>query len=77
LTALSPRHRQIVELVGRDGLTYKQVAVRLKISSHTVVEHVRVIVDRAQMGGRPRAILNRIYYTEVASPTTAIAGSGD
>ncbi len=68
MTHLSPRHREIVDLVGGKGKTYDQVGHILGISPHTVIQHVRVICDRADLDLRPRAVLARIYWTEIAIP---------
>lgn len=46
---LSPRHREIIQLVGKDGCTYREVAERLGISRKTVEAHISVIVRRARM----------------------------
>lgn len=40
ITALTPRERAVVQLLG-SGCTYGQVAVRLGISPHTVVTHIK------------------------------------
>lgn len=40
VTALTPRELAVVRLLG-SGCTYGQVAVRLGISPHTVVTHIK------------------------------------
>lgn len=65
---LSPRQREIVTLVGRDGLSYLGVARTLGISVHTVRTHVRAVVERANPAAKrkPREVLVKLYYAEVA-----------
>ncbi len=65
MTALSPRHRQIVELVGRDGKSYPEIGRRLHISKHTVKTHVRLIVKRIGFDLPPRGAMTRYYWTEM------------
>ena len=60
---LSPRHREIVELVGREQLSYPKVATRLGIHVSTVNVHIKRICEREGSGDRPRAILTRLYYS--------------
>ena len=63
---LSPRQREIVELVGRDGLSYKGVARSLGISVHTVRTHVEGICRRTETDGRPpREHLILLYAREL------------
>jgi DNA-binding CsgD family transcriptional regulator len=40
ITALTPRELAVVRLLG-SGCSYKQVAVRLGVSPHTVVAHIK------------------------------------
>ena len=64
----SPRHRELVILLGRDGLSYKQAAAKLGISVHTVVSHVEAIVTRhrGDDAAKPRTVLSRLFWTKVA-----------
>jgi RNA polymerase sigma factor (sigma-70 family) len=51
LARLSPRQRQILQLVDEDGLSVPEVAKRLGISAGTVREHLVVARNRVR-GGR-------------------------
>ncbi|MBX3125167.1 MAG: response regulator transcription factor [Polyangiaceae bacterium] len=44
---LSPRERQILKCIDR-GLTYKEIAIELSISTHTVHSHIKNIYERLQ-----------------------------
>lgn len=66
MTALSPRHLEIVTYVGRDGMSYEQVADALAISPHTVRHHVREICRRTSAERPPREQLVQLYWCEVA-----------
>lgn len=61
---LSPRHADIVKLVGGEGLTYAAAATELEISEHTVRSHVRVICERHKKwdGCKPRSFLTYLHY---------------
>lgn len=58
---LSPRQLEIVELVVGQSMVYKQVALALGISEHTVRTHVEEIGRR--LGGTPRKVMARYYFT--------------
>ncbi len=62
---LSPRQRQIVVLVGRDGAQYKTVAKKLGISIKTVHSHIERIVAKYPHTKRPRDVLIELYWCEV------------
>ena len=49
--ALTPREREVAVLVAR-GLPYKKVAQRLRISDHTVKNHLRRIYDKLDINSR-------------------------
>ena len=77
MTALSPREREIVELVGGDLSSYPAVAKRLQISVHTVRSHVYRIVEKVG-GTRPaRATLIELHRREFSVDTSGGNGSGD
>ena len=59
---LSPRQRQIVELVGRDGLSWKGVARRLGISEGTGKVHASRLMDRLVSTDRPRHAITTYYF---------------
>jgi DNA-binding NarL/FixJ family response regulator len=56
-TLLTPRERQIVELIGA-GLTNKQIAVSLHLSLHTVKNHVHNILEKLDLPDRHAAARN-------------------
>ena len=49
--ALTPRERQVAALIAR-GETYQRIASELRISSHTVKNHVRHIFDKLDVNSR-------------------------
>lgn len=61
MTHLSPRQREIVELVGRDGLTYREVGEALGITRKTVEAHISVIVRKADLRMRQREVLCHLW----------------
>ena len=67
MTRLSPRQLEIVTFVGRDGLSYLQVARKLGISPHTVRAHVRRLGDQHAFDRVPREALVSMYYRLVLS----------
>lgn len=52
---LSPRERQVIELMA-DGLTNKEIAARLSLSIHTVVEYVGDIYGKLHVNTRAGAV---------------------
>lgn len=52
---LSPRERQLLKLVD-EGLTYKQIAERLSVSTHTVHSHIKNIYDALHANSRGEAL---------------------
>ena len=64
---LSPREREIVDLVGGEQLTYPEVGERLGIATSTVKVYVYRIRDRSDRTAKPRAILTKLHY-EARSP---------
>ncbi len=53
---LSQREKDIVKCV-EQGLTYKEISLRLKISSHTVHTHIKNIYEKLQAKDRDEALL--------------------
>ena len=53
---LSTRERQVVDLVGAQGMTYPQAAERLGIAPQTVSTYAQMIRDRFGTG-KPRVVL--------------------
>jgi len=69
VTHLTPREREVVELIGRDGVGYKTVAKTLGISVHTVREHVRRVASRVESCRSPREAVVVIYHRERVAAT--------
>ena len=59
---LSPRQRQIVELVGGEGLSWKAVAKRLGISESTVRVHIFRLMVKLDSTHRPRHAIATFYF---------------
>jgi DNA-binding CsgD family transcriptional regulator len=57
---LSPREREVVELVVR-GASTKQIAATLFIAEYTVQDHLSHIFDKVGVRGR-RELLKRLYF---------------
>jgi DNA-binding CsgD family transcriptional regulator len=56
LPPVSPRELVIFRLLGRDGLTQKEVAARLAISVETVKWHCRQVRERLGVGSTAAAV---------------------
>ena len=52
---LTEREREVLAALS-DGYSYKEVAARLVVSSHTVHTHVKNIYEKLQVSGRQQAI---------------------
>ena len=48
---LTPRELQVIELIG-EGLSNKEIAVRLGIATHTVKSHVRNVMEKLELHTR-------------------------
>lgn len=60
---LTGRMAQVTVLVGRDGLSYKAVALRLDISLHTVRTYAWRVRDVLEPGSdRPRHLMAAYYW---------------
>lgn len=71
-SSLSPRQREIVVLVGRDGAHWKTVAADLGISLPTVLSHVRKAMSRCGVTNRkPREACTAIYYRHIIATDDA------
>ena len=62
---LSPRQREIVVLVGRDGKQYKTVARELGIKLCTLQSHIERITAKYPSNKQPRDVLIELYWCEV------------
>lgn len=60
---LSPRHQEIVTLIGAEGLSYKAIAKRLGIAVKTVKTHVYVITAKLDSTRRPREAILEYYMS--------------
>ncbi len=61
----SPRQREIIVLVGRDGAQYKTVARELGIKPSTLRSHIERILARHPSKKTPREALIDLYWSEV------------
>lgn len=64
---LSPRERQVIELMA-DGLTNKEIAARLALSVHTIVEYVGDIYRKLHVNTRAGAVAKAFRSGWIASP---------
>ncbi len=62
LADLSPREREIVDLVG-DGLSNKEIAKRLGISTATVAAHIRRIFTKLHVKSRIELVRLKILLS--------------
>ncbi len=56
INLLTPREREVLELVA-EGLTNKEIALRLTISVNTVRSHLRFILDKLHINNRVQAAI--------------------
>ncbi len=54
--ALTPREKQVAALIAR-GETYQRIAAELRISTHTVKNHVRHIFDKLDVNSRVELVV--------------------
>lgn len=66
MVKLSPREREVVVRVGRDGAHYKTIARDLGISLGTVCTYVSRIMVKCGQDRAPREAMIALYYTEIA-----------
>jgi len=59
---LSSRQRQIVRLVGRDGLSWSQVSRETGCHPSTVREHVKRVAYKLAIKRKPREAMVVAYY---------------
>ena len=72
LTSLSPREREILELIG-EGLTNRQIGQRLYLSEKTVKNHISRLLAKL---GVERRIQAAVLATELRSPSGGQQGPG-
>lgn len=58
---LTPRQHEVLRLVGRDQLTYRQAGDRLGIAEATVRNIARAVTAKSDLRGRTRSVLTRMY----------------
>ncbi len=59
---LSPREREVLTLVGRDGVSYGEIAETLGISVSTIKSYVSRILARYPSQKLPREALAELYW---------------
>ena len=64
---LSPRELEVLTLIGRDGMSYAEIAGQLGISESTVKSYVGRILGRYPSEKRPREALAEIYWRVVST----------
>jgi len=64
---LSPRELEIVEKVGRDGLSWPEVDEDLNITKSTRQTHVQRIMAKFGSSRPPREALVQIYFQHVST----------
>ena len=76
---LSPRELEILELVGRDGMSDKRIALRLGIGYGTVRTYIKRILARYPSCKRPRAALVDLYRSASTNADSEVvdATNGD
>lgn len=68
---LSPREREVLTLIVRDGMSDKRVALHLGIAYDTVRTYIRRILQRNPSSKRPRPALTDLYYGVTESSDTS------
>ncbi len=64
MTKLSPQEREVVILAGRDGLTWKTVALTMGLHIGTVRSYVQRIVRKSGVDREPRQLMVELYLRE-------------
>ena len=59
---LSPREREVLTLVVRDGMSDKRIAKHLGIAYSTVRTHIHRILVRNPSTKKPRMAMTDLYY---------------
>jgi DNA-binding CsgD family transcriptional regulator len=67
---LSKRQREIVLLVGRDGLSWSAVARAMQCHPSTVRAHVKRITCKLAIDRKPREAMVVAYYTAMPKNAT-------
>ena len=61
MTKLSPQEREVVILVGRDGLPWNTVALTMGLHIGTVRSYVQRIVRKSGVDREPRQLMVELY----------------
>ena len=69
VTKLSPQEREVVILAGRDGLTWKTVALTMGLHIGTVRSYVQRIMRKSGIDREPRQAMVELYLREFEMPT--------
>ena len=67
MTKLSPQEREVVILVGRDGLTWNTVALTMGLHIGTVRSYVQRIVRKSGVDREPRQLMVELYLRGVVA----------
>ena len=65
MTKLSPQEREVVILAGRDGLTWKTVALTMGLHIGTVRSYVQRIMRKSGIDREPRQAMVELYLREI------------
>jgi DNA-binding NarL/FixJ family response regulator len=65
VTKLSPQEREVVILVGRDGLTWNTVALKMGLHLGTVRSYVQRIMRKSGVDREPRQAMVELYLREI------------
>lgn len=68
ITRLTPRELAVVRLLG-SGCSYEQVAVRLGISPHTVVTHIKNAYRKLEVHTAASAVMRAVQLGLLEVPT--------
>ncbi len=64
MTKLSPQEREVVILVGRDGMPWNTVALTMGLHIGTVRSYVQRIVRKSGVDREPRQLMVELYLRE-------------
>lgn len=66
MTPLSPREREVVELIGRDGAQWETVARLMGLHIGTVRSYAQRIMRKCNVNRAPRDAMVEVYWRYVA-----------
>ncbi|KKM72023.1 hypothetical protein LCGC14_1424740 [marine sediment metagenome] len=70
MTKLSPQEREVVILAGRDGLTWKTVALTMGLHLSTVRVYVQRIIKKSGINREPRQAMVLLYLRGMDTDNT-------